>query len=501
MAYIISRSLGYHLGNSIAINSLRANVVWDARAESLIAQMIALNETPTLAVQRNINECIVFLKASSLFDTKLDCLWIPQFPGIGVESAKLNWIKNAHNCTKGGAGTLTFASGTGFTSDGTTYLDTNYKPSTEASKYTQDNAGFGVKLTGTLGTNSGHGMYKSGSPSLLIAKAGSTGVHRINTPTTTSYALISTQGYNTISRISSTRVNVFVNYGKYIGNSDNISTGLPAYNLFLLAYNTSTAATYFDTASLNAAWIGELFSEQEHLTFEAVMNRYLEPAKLFTKGMISIEHDEQYLNLMTLAYPMYVARGKKSNVAFISGDGLHDLLTWENITTLKNAGWCIIDHMYTHATFGTITAEQRTAEIVSANNKFIANGLSAPEHYTFPGGVLDQTQINAISGGRISSKGNEVSTNMTAPIFKTQDKYRIPYREADNAKLTLAEIYKIIDDCKIGKHIITFNTHQTFADTGAAGGIDISKLTAIIDYAIASDVDIITMEDLYPLLN
>ena len=69
---------------------------WPVRAsEPGQSAGLAAGERPSTTRQTAINNCIVSLKANGLFDTQFDVLVVTR--GSGVNSTKLNWIKDSSN--------------------------------------------------------------------------------------------------------------------------------------------------------------------------------------------------------------------------------------------------------------------------------------------------------------------------------------------------------------------------------------------------------------------
>jgi hypothetical protein len=86
-------------------------------------------------------------------------------------------------------------------------------------------------------------------------------------------------------------------------------------------------------------------------------------------------------------------------------------------------------------------------------------------------------------------------------VYRDVAKYSMTYTAMDNAHNSLDSIKSIIDEAVLGRACVYGICHSVFNNTGALGGIDISKLTEIVDYAISKNVDIITVDELYELLN
>lgn len=242
--------------------------VYDAASIALFARMDALGESPTDARKTNIDTTIKALKTANLFDTRFDALWVGR--GTGIGSTKLNWIQNAFNLTKVGAGVLTFTSDLGYNSDdATTALTTNYKPSVNGDKYKQNDASFWFKCSGTFDTTGSYGAVNN--PRLLHYQTS----HRINCDT--SGGTNGAVGYNCLSRSSA------ANFQKYTNAATEtviaVSTGVPIDTVAILADYNEGATTYARFKASTEIWemggIGASMSQAEFLTLQTIMDNYI----------------------------------------------------------------------------------------------------------------------------------------------------------------------------------------------------------------------------------
>jgi peptidoglycan/xylan/chitin deacetylase (PgdA/CDA1 family) len=471
----------------------RENYVWDTSALSLIARMTALSEPPTATRKVLINDCITDLKAVGLWQ-KLDALWVTHSHAVG--SAKLNWINTSHNLTQGGAGALLFKTDTGFVSDGTAYLRTNYNPTSNGVKYYQDSASFGVKISGTIGTNCPFGYYKASNPSSVISIISSANYNYLNQSTSLNVAPV--LGYDCISRLNGSQINIHRNY--ITSTLSAASTGVTNGELYLLAYNNGgSSVSAKATAIIEMAWIGHGFTQLQFIMFQSIMNKYFNASKLFDKGKVSFVFDEYWAGLMQYAYPEFKRRGVHGNVSIIAGSIPTGSFNWDSVKVLKNNGWTIKGHTYTHPNLTSISAAQLPTEFIRSDSAFMANGLAKPQHETYPGGAYNQQVIDTISNYRLSAV--TYGTNEEGFVYKNSNKYALKSYGADNNKKSLADIKSLIDIAEKGKCGLILLAHTVFNNTGADAGIDIDKLKAILDYIETKDIDIINEDELYNLLD
>ena len=257
---------GHIKGNKLAQTLWTPESVYDAASVALFARMDAVGETQTDARKTAIDTAIVALKTANLFDTRFDAMWVTR--GSGESSTKMNWIKDTHNLTKVGAGTLTYTENVGYDGDGSCALTTNYKPSAQAFLYTQNSASFIIKISGTAEAAAGYGALNN--PRLLFLSTN----NRINCDT--SGGTVKEVGYNGLARNSATEFKQYKNAATadIAGNS----TGLPVDTVALMAVYNEGAASYLYNATtevLEFAALGAYISQAEFLTIQGIINAYI----------------------------------------------------------------------------------------------------------------------------------------------------------------------------------------------------------------------------------
>ena len=242
------------------------------KANALIARMTAAGEEPTAGRKTLITNCVVSLDAAGLFDSKFDCLWIPRNAGVG--STKLNWIQDAHNLTKGGAGTLTQTDDLGYHSDNSsTYLNTNYNPKTQGVKFTLNDGSFLIKVSGV--SAAGTDMH-GGSQSTNYLNFRREYIASAMNGANGSIGKVYNNGYNCMSRTSSSSVDFYLEATKVNYPASN-STDKPNANMFLLALSNAGSPLYYcaETEYLEIAAFGASLNQTEYDAFKTIMNTYI----------------------------------------------------------------------------------------------------------------------------------------------------------------------------------------------------------------------------------
>ena len=257
---------------SFTATAITNNVTIDSRAASLIAQMTAAGETPTTARQVAINTYIVNLKANSLFETQFDALVFSR--GKGAASTKMNFIANIFNAL--GVNNPTNTEDVGYNSDGSTsYIDTQYTPSTAGGLMTVNDGCWGFKISGTiLNGISGHGVLDGSNNAIQqINLTGGSASNRINNTVAAGAGVTQrVSGYYCLSRSSNTAFSQMVNSS--ITNVNINSGSLPTQPLNMLRRNISTPYYTATTEILECYWIGKSISQANFLLFQTLTDAF-----------------------------------------------------------------------------------------------------------------------------------------------------------------------------------------------------------------------------------
>lgn len=240
----------------------------DPYAAALIARMTAAGEAPSVEHAAAINTCIVSLRVAGLFETQYDVLVVTR--GHGAASTKMNWIGNFCNGT--GMNGVTFTDNVGYSGNGLTqYINTNYTPSVNGILYTQDNASFTLKKSGTA-INS-----IQGCEAYTEIGIGNLGGIRINNGAgffiTDAYALAALDGYMSINRMSNLDCNYHYNNSTVQKNMNSVAlANIIEFNIL----RTNRANKIYCSASeINELYaLGKSISQVSFLTFQEIFNTY-----------------------------------------------------------------------------------------------------------------------------------------------------------------------------------------------------------------------------------
>ena len=239
---------------------------FDADYQAILNKGTALGYTlPSAAVQAKQNTLLASLKASGVW-AKLDVFYVFAVDNNASAFATLNWKNpNANQSTL--VSSPTFVSNGGFQGNGTSsYIDTNFNPTTQGIQYTQNDASRYFFTHALSGSGRFDGVVSSNLNTMV---RGLTNAQRINAGTNVSLvALEFTTAVNTKSlhRTSATDITA---YNETTGvSTTQLSAVISNSNQFILRagslFGGHTCAAYAMGASMIA----------EHSAFIADWNTY-----------------------------------------------------------------------------------------------------------------------------------------------------------------------------------------------------------------------------------
>lgn len=487
--------MGLAIGNAIGV-PFGGGQSW---ADLLIARMINTGEVVSSAESDLIKFTINSLQNNHLgcnYLQKLDGLWITN-SRIGRASAKLNWIKDAHNLIEeANGGTLTYSSG--FASDGTkSYLRTNYNPTNNGIKYTGDSASFGVRTSGALGTDASYRGH--GCTGLMINKYGSSNNRN--------YVINGIGGFNvglarTIQMIAlsySTITGAF-QYSRYPKQS--IAGGALALcneEIALLAVKSTSSGIVMNCAAteiLEAAYVGSYLTAVENDLLNSIIDGYIRGVQRVEGNAVCFSTDDGYATNYSLLYPLFVSRGIKASfhiiTSFIGGAGRN---TWAELLEMQNAGFDIGDHSVDHPNYTTLTDAQLTAQFDGVDSAFVSNGLALPRHGGYPYGAYSAAVMAKAALYRDTMRGGA-----GAYVYKASDKFHLESYDISDVGNTYAKIgttLERIDGCmtQADKYILLFCHEAMVGDT--SGKLGLNQLNRILDYIDAIGMVVVSQKELH----
>ncbi len=249
----------------------------NAEAATLVA---AMSSAPDDTRKGLIDTCIGAIKTAGVW-TKLDCLWIRA--AHDSQAALLDWKRLSDSTA---VNSPTFTTDRGFTGDGSTsYINTNFTPSTDGVNYTQNSACMGAYLNaGTDAASTSKnamGVLSTGVYFYIwpwySASAGSGVRARINNAANTTKGTITTAfGLTSANRSGASAVELYRN-GSSLGTSTEASVGAPPKDVFELGYNNNnTGLSGANDYRIAASFVGGSLTSTEHADLFAAIEAYLD---------------------------------------------------------------------------------------------------------------------------------------------------------------------------------------------------------------------------------
>ena len=210
--------------------------------------------------------------------------------------------------------------------------------------------------------------------------------------------------------------------------------------------------------------------------------------------------DDGLVTNYTQVYPIFTSRNAKAVVYIISDRlGTDDYMTSSQLLELYNAGWIIGNHTKSHTNLtGKSQAEVETA-ISGCETALAALGISPTrnKHFAYPFGVhSDAAHAALIAQGFKTAQG---LTNSLPPqnFYNNMDLFYLWAFELSNL-LSLENAKAYIATAKAANKVAFFYGHD-IGDAAGVGTWAADDLAALMDYAIAESVPIITIDDYYNL--
>lgn len=250
----------------------------NAEAATLVA---AMSSAPDDTRKGVIDTCIGAIKTAGVW-TKLDCLWI--LAAHDSQAALLDW-KNLSDATA--VNSPTFTTDRGFTGDGSTsYINTNFTPSTDGVNYTQNSACMGAYLNAgtdtavsgpnSIGFSSNSNTRQSRIEPWRSATGGATVRVRMNDAAATTVGTIATRfGLTASNRSASNAVQVYRN-GSSIGTSAVTSAALGTIDAYILGFNDAGLLNGQNDNRCAAAFVGGSLTSTEHADLFTAIEAYLD---------------------------------------------------------------------------------------------------------------------------------------------------------------------------------------------------------------------------------
>lgn len=273
--------IGGNLGAAVhmlkVMNQQGGGQSWESE---LVTYMAGLTTELSSAQLVKINDFIKDYKADDSLTNLSDAYDVMYYLGNETaESSLRNMVKRAHDATA--VNSPTFTPYEGWQGDGiSSYIDTNYNPSTQADNYALDDCAFGVycRTARAADDNKYHGVVLgSNYTQIMLHRATSNSVRGwVNTAVsagTVDHTVSNTLGMSIIGRSAAN--SCYASRNKSISSGTGVSNGIPNDYIYLLARNAG-GARGFDNVQISFAFAGKYLDSTSvgYLTddFEALMD-------------------------------------------------------------------------------------------------------------------------------------------------------------------------------------------------------------------------------------
>lgn len=254
--------------NSLGAASATSNslYIFTAEYKAVLDKAISFLYTlPTTATQQKQNKLLKSMKADGVW-AKLDVFYVFAVDNNASSFATLNWKNpNANQSTL--VSSPTFVSNGGFTGNGaSSYIDTNFNPSTQGVNYTLNNASRYFFTHAISGVSALDGIMSSNNNRMIRTSVTSQRINSGATSLLTPFDFNSTINTKSIHRTSATSVTL---YNSTTGSTlTQASSALENANQLVLRASTNYGAHTCAAYAMGASLISE------HSAFIADWNTY-----------------------------------------------------------------------------------------------------------------------------------------------------------------------------------------------------------------------------------
>ena len=181
-------------------------------------------------------------------------------------------------------------------------------------------------------------------------------------------------------------------------------------------------------------------------------------------------------------------------------------LTWDQIREMRAAGFAIECHTHTHVDVTSLTEAELRATLEAVNAAFVAAGLPAPEHHSYPFGRSDEASRAIVAEYRETARTINSSSGTIVdewvcgkPGWTGWDRLRAwnVYRDATG---NVDDVKAKIDDAILKNQAVIFYTHD-ISDSPSAQGLHADLFEEILDYIAAKRdaglIEPVTIDGLY----
>jgi peptidoglycan/xylan/chitin deacetylase (PgdA/CDA1 family) len=288
---------------------------------------------------------------------------------------------------------------------------------------------------------------------------------------------------------------------------------LEDYNTFLGTYPPRNNLTMDFSGPLN----GYIEDTVTNADYQALDDKFLSEALTLTfdcnispgalsNGAVVFTFDDGLKNHLEVIEPILYEYGIDGTsyitIDFVDNETLYSDsgMTWTEIGILQDSGWVIGSHGWTHVNYSTLNSTQLGQQMYGIDTGFTNNGFTFPEHFAYPFGGYSALSTDTVSDRFLSARIVD-----SYYVGTGSDKYVFPGIELENQASSNTQYYKdYIDFADNNNVAVIFLSHAVYGNCDTIDHdncLDIGLLRDVIEYSQAKGVDILTIDELYDLLD
>lgn len=275
--------------------------------------------------------------------------------------------------------------------------------------------------------------------------------------------------------------------------SQSWQTGWNYIDLSKFVMSNTGSESWDNTISTIRIRVQATTGNQAILSFSDMrMNETFKPVAAFT-------FDDGLISAYSVAYPYLAANnGRATNSVISDSIGTASHMSLAQIKTMYDHGWTINNHSKTHTNYTTLTQEQIETEISTCAGVINGNACGDGLHISYPFGGIDADTISAMVAQ--SAKTGRATTLANA-IYRLSywDLFYIYCCQTLGNTTSLATAKTDIDNAIARQGIAVFLGHDLIETPTSTYNWAISDFEDLVDYCVANDVEMLSIDDLYRL--
>lgn len=223
-----------------------------------------------------------------------------------------------------------------------------------------------------------------------------------------------------------------------------------------------------------------------------------EAPNYFEPPLVAITFDDGFETDYLITYPLLEKRNMVGTTYITTAlIGTEGHLSWDQVQSLKAAGWTVGCHSHTHPRLTELTEQEIRAEMEKVDRAFKAQNLQPPRHHAYPFGALNEKVIEVIKEHRLSGRA---TVDGIPPGPGNNHLYRLQAHQLYlDDEQSLAEAIKIVDLAAENREVLILYTHEVKEEPGEYGAKPL-YFARLLDYIEKRKLQTVNMDQLYQYL-